>query len=275
MKEIKKFIKRTIKFGIDNYILSIFVLIVVLVGVIMLLKLVSREKETLYVKVKISQGLWWATAAKPSYWMVKSLKEGIVEKSLAGNPIAELLEIRAYPTGNRESEQYDTYVTVKLLVDYQSNSGKYIFKRAAVTVGSPIDFEFPEIQVSGTVYEISTKPFQDIYETKTVTFRKDLAKEWEFDSIQQGDVYIDGEDVVLEVLNKNYEETYANYSSIGNNYPVETERVFNIFITVKMKLQKKGSMLFYKEELPIQKGRPINFQTSSFYFDQYKITSIQ
>ena len=65
-------------------------------------------------------------------------------------------------------------------------TGKYNFKRSTIGVGAPIDFEFPNVQFSGTIMTISEKPLIEKYVEKTIYMTKKYAYLWEYDAIHIG-----------------------------------------------------------------------------------------
>lgn len=276
MKSFKKGIKKLITFAKKNYIIILFGLIIFFVGCVILFKFLTQEKETVYVKVKVSQGLWWASTLKPSIWLADSLQKGDVEVNLSGKPIVEILEVRKYPLAiSYSAEQYEVFLTVKLKANYNANTQKYSFKRSNLTIGGPIEFEFQNSAITGTVTDISDKPIENQYEEKIVTLQKEFAQEWEYDAIIEGDIYSDGEEIIIEVLGKNVVERYDVANSLRNNFPVATGRLVNITTTLKMKLKKQDNTYLFREELPIVRGRRINLSLANFVLNDFVITGIE
>lgn len=277
MNHISKQIKKGIRFAQANYILTAFLFIILFVGIIILFKVVTGEKETLYVKVKVSQGLWWASTQRPAIWIADSLKKGDQELTLSGEPRATIMEVRSYPIGvpNLGSEQYEIFLTTKLETNFNEKQKSYIYNRAPIAVGVPIDFEFESVHISGTVTDFSASPFKTEYTEKTIDIVKYWAYPSEFDAVEVGDTYFDGEDTVIEILSKRYDPAYEQYSGLGNNYAIETEKRINLFVTARIKVQPKKGLYVFREDFPIQVGKKISFQTPSYYFDQFTINSIQ
>jgi hypothetical protein len=230
------FLKKTWKFLVDNYFISIFFACIAFVGVVSIYKLFFVKPTYVYAKIKVGQGLWWASTQKPSMWYVEAFKRiketKEQEKELTGQPQAEILEVKYYPWWG--SNQYDVYLLMKLKVTKMGKIGKYNFKRSAIGVGSPVDFEFPSLQFSGTVINISEKPIKEKYEEKTIILTKRNANPWEYDSIRIGDFYFDGKEKVFEVLEKTAKDTQTLTSDIFGNYP-ETIPELRRYIFVKAK----------------------------------------
>lgn len=270
--KIKKILKKLGKFLLDNYFLTIFFASIAFVGIVSIYKLFFTKPTYIYAKVKVGQGLWWASTLKPPVWFVKNIKKGMVEKDLVGKPIAQVLSVRYYPWW--VSGEYNIYLTLKLEVT-KISSGKYNFKRSAIAVGSPVDFEFPIVQFSGTIIELSKKPFKEKYFTKRITLVKKEALPWEAEAIKVGDEYFDGEELVFKVLDKKVVSAQSVYNFSGLYYPVESERKVHITVIGEIRLKEKDGQLVFGEEQVVKPGKIINLETKDFVFNGYTVKSIE
>ena len=90
---MKKFLKKLWRFAVNNYFISIFLAAIAFVGVVSIYKLFFVQPTFVYAKVKVGQGLWWATTQRPSFWFVEALKKGVMETDLTGEPIAEIKDV--------------------------------------------------------------------------------------------------------------------------------------------------------------------------------------
>jgi len=269
---MKKTLKKIIRFLIDNYFLSIFFACVAFVALVSIYKLFFVKPTYVYVKVKVGQGLWWASTQKPSIWFVKNFKKGDQELNLNGRPIAEILSVRYYPWWG--SNQYDVYLIMKLKVKKMS-SGKYNFKRSTIGVGAPVDFEFPKVQFSGTITELSEKSIKESYREKIIIITKRNANPWEYDSIKIGDFYFDGQEKVAEVLEKNASNTQTLVSDTLGNYPdITPEQRKYIFVKLKLKGKIKDNQFVFGEEQIIAPGKTINLATQNFQFQDYLVAKV-
>ncbi|MGB9883539.1 MAG: hypothetical protein ACPLRN_03450 [Microgenomates group bacterium] len=271
-------LKKILRFLIGNYFLSIFFASIAFVGVVSIYKLFFVKPTYVYAKVKVGQGLWWASTQKPSIWYVEAFKKIIQtheqEKELTGKSQAEILQIRYYPT--YINNQYDVYLLMKLKVTKMGKIGKYNFKRSAIGVGSPVDFEFPSLQFSGTVINISEKPIRENYEEKEIILTKRNANPWEYDSIKVGDKYFDGKEVVFKILDKTAKDTQTLTSDIFGNYPDLTpEQKKYIFLKAKIKVKEENNQLIFGEEQVIAPGKTINIATENFQFADYLIAKVE
>ncbi|MBU1066224.1 hypothetical protein KKE60_00275, partial [Patescibacteria group bacterium] len=126
---VKKNLKKNKYFSI---ITLLFITVAVLVTSTAFIKTAISESDYIYVKVKISQGYWWASTQSPNVWFINSLKVGDAEYGLLGKPIAEVLEIRHYPTISypKYQAQYDIFLVLKLAVSVNTKTQKYMFKRS-------------------------------------------------------------------------------------------------------------------------------------------------
>jgi len=270
---MKKYFKKILKFFINNYFLSIFFACIAFVGLVSIYKLFFVKPTYVYVKVKVGQGLWWASTQKPSIWFVKNFKKGDKELDLTRKPIAEILSVRYYPT--YLPNQHDVYLLIKLKVT-KMGSGKYNFKRSAIGVGAPVDFEFPKVQFSGTIIELSEKPIKEIYQEKTIIITKRNANPWEYDSIKVGDFYFDGQEKVAEILEKNAKNTQTLISDALGNYPdIAPEQRKYIFVKLKIKGKIKDNKFVFAEEQIITPGKTINLTTQNFQFQDYVVAKME
>jgi hypothetical protein len=268
---MKKTLKKIIRFLIDNYFLSIFFACIVFVALVSIYKLFFVKPTYVYAKIKVGQGLWWASTQKPSIWFVKNFKKGDQEIDLTGKPIAEILSVRYYPWWG--SNQYDVYLIMKLKVKKMS-SGKYNFKRSAIGVGAPVDFEFPKVQFSGTIIELSEKPIKEKLTIKNITVVKKWAYPWEAETVVIGDKYFDGEEIVFEIIDKKIEDSQEVYNLSGIYYPVESERKKHITIKGRIKVSEKNGKFVFGEEQIIAPGKTINIATQNFQFQDYLVTKV-
>ena len=265
--------KKLLRFARKNYIISIFAIIVVFTLSVAFIKIVFSEDEYVYAKVKVSQGLWWASTPPPNIWLVQSIKKGMIEKSLSGKPLVEVLNVNYYPSW--ESDQYNVYMTVKMKINKNENTGKYTFKRSSLGVSSPVDFEFPDVLVSGTIMGISESPFNNTLVEKTVTITNNSAYPFEFDVIDIGDTYTNGEQVVLEVLDK--ESAPSSYLSRdrNGNYTGTYESREAVTVKLKMLVEEQSRNLIYGDEQIIRLGKTVNLSTEHFTFAGYVVEGIE
>src|SRR3989344_8807952 len=108
-------VKKIFNFAKANYFITIFIGIILFVGLVSVKKIFYTKPTLIYAKIKVGQGLWWAGGQKPGIWLANSIKKGDVERDLLGRSIAEVLNVRYYPW--YAIDQYDIYLTVKLRIN--------------------------------------------------------------------------------------------------------------------------------------------------------------
>jgi hypothetical protein len=273
--DVGKFGKRIIK---QNYIVLGFVLILILVGITTITKFFSQETAPIYIKLKVSQGLWWANTGRPPVWYLNALKVGDKQYDLLGSPIAEITRVRYYPYQKEEvnETQYDVYLTVKLEVDKSSRRGTYSFNRDSVVVGAPIELEFASAHVTGTTMEVSESLFQDEEVDAEVILTKRLAFPWEYDAIKIGDKYFDGSDNVFEITGKSTSNTsIISSDAYGSFSPRTSESLRYITIRAKLKVRSVDGRLIFGEEQEVKPGLPIFVTTPSYEIEKYLISSVR
>jgi hypothetical protein len=256
----------------------LFIIIPILVVIIALTKIATKEPDYVYVKVKVAQGLWWAAFTKPNMWYTKAITKGVKEYDLLGEPIAEILEARYYQTEDSSihADKFDIYFTVNLSADYNKRTQKYTFKRSDLVVGAPISLNTPSVQITGTVMEISEQKFDDRYEEKIITLTKKLAQPWEYDAIKIGDKYFDGEEIIFEILTKHQYPTAALTSNwYGSTSPYLSESLRYITIKAKIKVKARDGKLFYGEEKTLSSGKSFVVAIDNYNLHGYVISKIE
>ena len=277
-KKTKNQALNILNFFIDNWFLTIFFACIGFVAVVSFYKLFVKQENFVYARVKVSQGLWWASTQKPPNWLVQSLREGMVERDLAGEPKSKLLSVRSYPYYS--SSQYDTYLDLKLKVSGRLKTGSVNFNRSTLAVGSPIELSFPKTEITGTVIAMSDKPFQDKFVWQEITLVKNNAYQWEYDAINIGDFYHDGREKVFEILDKQLSlnpalgfESYGSYSERSLVFS-QTQPRYIVTVKAKIKTQLNTSGPLYGFEQELKLGKVINLSTNNFYFQDYQISAL-
>lgn len=267
-----------LKFIVDNWFLIIFFACIAFVGIVSFYKLFVKPENFIYARIKVAQGLWWASAQRPPQWLAKALKPGITELDLTGKPKAEILSVRTYPYYS--SSQYETYIDLKLKVTGALKNGSVNFNRSSLAIGAPIELAFPTIEITGTVMDLSSKPFVDKLEWKRVVFIKSAAYQWEYDAINIGDSYFDGTEKVMEVLDKQLSlnpvyalEPYGSFSERSLVYPAAEQR-YLIKVFAKIKVDKLNNNWIYGFEQELRLGKSMMLSTDNFYFQDYQLAQI-
>lgn len=276
-----KLLKKALRLILRNRFLSLVLFCALFVAAVVFYKLVFSRPTYIYVKVKVGQGYWWANTQRPSQWFIKAIQEAKEEKQGAGEPPAKILSVAYYPYFG--GGQYDVYTNLRLKVSRVGKEGKYNFERSTIGVGTPLDLEFSNVQFSGTIIQLSEKPFREQYVEKTVTLIKRNTFPWEFDSINVGDSFFNGETTTLRVISKTSSDTavisndsYGNYLPIdgdGQKYLTEAQK----YVTVKLKL--KGEMtdgqFYYGEDQSVTPGRFISLATTHFVFNDFVVARVE
>lgn len=267
----------------NSYFPIIFVLIALAVGVIVLYKIVYTKPQFVYVNVKMGQGMWWAATFKPNSWLVNSVKKGEKQYNLAGKPTAEIVDVRYYPawTPNWGPGQYDVYLTLKLDASYNASTQTYSFNRSSLSISSPVEIQFPSVDITGTVVGLSKEPFHEQYVEKTIYliyqggYTKDFP--YRFDNIRVGDSYFDGEDTVFRVEDKWLEK---NILAVPNNLNAEVyerpiEATQNIVVKAKVKLKQVDGALYFGNDYKVQANAFIPFATPNYFFENFVVRKVE
>lgn len=266
--------KKILSFIKNNYFLLIIIGCLVFVGLIVFYKVFIVKPTYIYAKIKVGQGMWWATTQRPNYWFVKALQKAKTEKLPASTPNAKIVDISYYPYYN--SSQYDVYVTAKLKVDLISKTNTYNFNRETIGISSPVELDFPNVQFTGTITELSKKPIEESYIEKTVYLTKKYSYLWEFDEIKIGDVFTNEDKTIFQILDKTKGETNEVFVNDQGKFDTsELDFYRYIILKTKMRVKKVDNLLLYAEEIIISPGRTIGVTTDNSVLTDYTIAKIE
>jgi len=252
MKKLLQFIKK-------NYFLLIFTFVILFVASFSFYKLFITKPAYVYVKVKLGQGLWWASTAEPPLWLVNSLNVQ------TDNPNIKIIKINYYPyfisgtniqSINQHNDQYNVYLTLKLKVTTNKGGDIYYFNRSEIAIGSPIDMTFSNTQVSGVIIAYSNKIIVDKFTDKIIFLTKNNPDSWEYDAIKTGDYYFDGENRAFEIIGKEI---------AGGN---------SLTVKARIKIKEINNQLVFGEDRLIAVGKIINIFTNNFSFNNYIVFRI-
>lgn len=226
----------------------------------------------MYVKVKVGQGMWWASTLKPSKWLIKAIQDAKDKQDLTKIKKEKILDIVYYPA--MANGQYEAYVTLQLKVSKTATG--YSYNRETVGVGAPIDLELETVQFSGTVMALSNHPPLEQTESRIVYLSKKYAYPWEYDQIHIGDSFSNGEEVVFEVLEKAKSDTNEVILSDQGKFLSEATEPFKyIFLKAKIKTTKTNGQYSFGEEYLLIPGRVIPLVTQNFTYNDYVITKVE
>ncbi len=280
---MKTSLKKTLTFFQKNYFFLILLSSFFFIGFFSFWKTFFAKPTYIYAKVQISQGLWWTQTNRSPVFFIKNLKTGLEEKNFLGETIAQVLSVRYYPLNDfnlNNPNQHDIYLLIKLKVN-KSKTNHYNFKRSNIAVGSPVDFEFPQIQFSGTIIDLSETPFKDNLVEKIIYLEKPYGYSWEADQIKINDYYFDGQEKVFQIIDKNVSNNINSFNIgrfLTNNFFVNPEDISDyklIKIKAKIKLKKEKNYFIFGEEQIIKPGGTLNIETNNFYFQDYLITNLE
>ncbi|MBU0572386.1 hypothetical protein KKH23_01815 [Patescibacteria group bacterium] len=272
---VKKNLKKNKYFSI---ITLLFIAVAVLVASTAFIKTAISESDYIYAKIKVSQGFWWASTQSPNVWFINSLEVGDTEYGLLGKSVAEVLEIRHYPTISypKYQAQYDIFLVLKLAVSVNTKTQKYMFKRSTIGVGSPIELEFPSAQMAGSVIEISESLPKDELVEKDIIITKKQGYPWEAEAIKIGDEQFDGEEIVFKVTAKQaFATSLIDINPYGDvNLGLKDSRRY-ITVRGKIKVREEGDLLIFGEEQVVAPGGELSLATKNFVFDQFLVQEVK
>lgn len=249
-------------------------------GVILLIAFQSFFSPPVYVyaKVKVGQGYWWASTAKAPAWYIQALRKGDIEEGFAGKIQAKIENITYYNAYS--SNQYDIYLLVKLSVSRNKTTG-YSFKRSPLLVGTPIEFNFPRANITGTVIDIQKEKIKEKYVDKIVYLVNQSGYNrsfpYSYDTIKIGDTYYDGHQVVFQVLDKSLEQNiWAIPAYIGTDVDGnDIMSIQNIILKARVRVKEKNGKLFFGEESVLSINSPLTIATPNYYYSDFLVRKIE
>lgn len=254
------------------YIIISVICILLLIGIFAGYKIFIQKPTYIYIKIKVNQGLWWAITEKPPFWYMRAIQKGDTAYDFSGNSEAQILNKKAYLWS--KSDLYDIYLILKLKVNKQAAS--YVYNRSVVSVGAPLEVQFPKETVSGTVIALSEYMFHEPLVEKTIYLEKRNAYPWEYDAVKIGDIVSDGNNAVFSVLDKSMiETTNLTTDAYGNNTANTSETKGYIRIKAKAKLKKISNSYILGEEKIIIPGRSLDLSLSSFSLKDFVVSKIE
>ena len=277
-KTATRVIRKYFNLACNNLLLTLFILIIILVDFIATYKLLFPRQSYIYVKVKVGQGYWWAPTSAPGSWYLNALRNGEEERDLLGRSIATIVRIEHYPSW--QTNQDGIYLVLKLKASYNKRTGEYNFDRSIISVGSPIDIQFPKIDVTGTVIDINLHMFKPKYVWKTVYlvntqgYTQDF--KYRYDDIHIGDSYNDGNQKVFEIMAK---YLVKNIWTISNNlnaqvYDREVDSVQNIVVKAKILVQAKPDGYYFGEESKIINNSYVPLEAAGYRYENFSIRQL-
>lgn len=266
MRLKNKQLKKIISFIKKNYLLSVFVVIIILTLLVGLYKNFLSKTNYIYAKVEINYPESYYS--KPDIWILDSLHKGDVQTGILGQPETEILNVTYYPSSIADN-QFDIFLNLRLQAGYDKTTGSYSFQRSPIAVGSPITLSFPTSHVIGTILYLGKTPPQDKYVEKTVylvnpgAYKKSTP--YLYDSIKIGDSYYDGNQTVFKITNKRLER---NVFAVVNNFTSQvsegtTDTTQDIVIIAKIKLLEKNNQLIFGGDQLVQLGDKLNLSTDN------------
>lgn len=261
-------------------LIGIFLFITILTGIYAFTQRASKPQATVYVKLKLSQGLWWTTNANPPIWLAQTINPGDFEKDIFGNEIATVISKTYYSAEPLKfPNQHEVYLTLKLATKQDSGTGKHRYKRSPLSVGSPLNIDLSSATLTGSVMSISSQEPQEKYLTKQITLAKQYAyytdSPDEFNSIQIGDSYFDGQDIAFKITDKYLKARKVAFSDINGRPVVNTLDVNqHIYLEAEIKVKEIDNMYFYGEEQRVAPGANLNIITNSQDLSRYTVVSL-
>lgn len=232
--------------------LDYLIIISVILGAVILFRFFNPEEKWIDAKI---------FSNNVTIFQAQSLATGDIEKDSSGKKIAEITDVQIYDTSNPEAvaANKDIFLTVRLLVDINPRSGELEYKNKIIKVGSPIELRFDKGLVTGRIGQLQGE--EQKIETKLVTFKLYDQWPWFAESIKEGssEKDRDGKNNV-EVISKKVESAEVTTTTqSGQTILTKDPRKVDITIKAKIKIQKIGDELIFRQDEKIAIGGVISF----------------
>lgn len=124
--------------------LDLFIFLALLSLFIFLFIRLFRKSEFLDIVLKIYR----------DEWFIEKLKPGIKEKNIMGQTMAELINIKTYPTSDQKKW---AHLRIKLKAVYNPGDNSYTYKNKKILIGNNLEFYMNNLLIDGTVLKINDK----------------------------------------------------------------------------------------------------------------------
>ena len=241
-----------------KYIIYLLIVIGILLGVLSLRVLLAEDK---YISVEIiaSGGDWWETLPKTPYWLADSVVPGIVEYSIGGKKIAEVLETKKYD----EDSNKILWARVRLLVTPDKTSKGWRFRQMPLNIGSTLTIEPNNINLAGSVISIEGVGQSGIYRNISLTVKLIDRFPWYADAIPIGLKVVDDQGgEIAEILDKKIilSEIMVQTSD-GRVLLRQNPLKRDIILSLKIQVVERNGQVYFNQVQSVKIGKSLWIQT--------------
>lgn len=263
-----------------------FVIFVVLAVVFLVAKQIFQQKTWVTAEIKITPEQWWFDSAPPPKWLALSIQKGDREISWNGATMAEVTDVRQYDTG------YDrtfSYLTVRLLSEYDKKAQKFLYKNSYLDIGSAVELTLSKTRVQGLITDIPGAHDAREKVTKIVTLKLYDRYPWYAEAIAVGNAIEVNGVTIAEVIDK--EVQISEMTSLSNNttgqidYQPTKESVYILRqnpnkrdITIKMKMlltKDADGSLIYRDDQRILIGNQLFIALPNINLQYATVVSVE
>jgi hypothetical protein len=233
------------------------------------------KPQYITVRIKGSPGNWWWVTPRPPDWLAESIQVGDKEYNATNKATAEVITKEIYDAGGTSK---DVYITAKIEAKHNLKTDKYTYKGEPIQIGGPISLNLNKTFFPGMVVEIfSNTTLKKQYADVTIKVRHPGKWIWEYDAIKIGEKILDGNGTVIaEVLDK--EKKPAERETVnwqGQVLQTYSPMLVDIFVTVKIKAEKKPDGMVYREDQYLKIGNNVWLLFPSYNISAATIYEIQ
>ena len=238
--------KRTKKFfrNIRKRLAGISPVVFVLLGFVFLGTLavvkyfrIDSSSPTRTIQVKITGENWTSSykqyeGFRPPYWYAEQLHANMSAYNGQGRVIATIDFVEKYP---RSGADYDIYLIITVKGYFDSSTKQFIFNGQPIIIGRQIKINYPNIDLVGDIIDDDYSIEQRIRGYKIIQVVQKSIDKWRYDAINIGDVAVNGNETIAEVLDKKYK--FSNLFDLENIHSALQLRQNNDMVDATLKLK--------------------------------------
>lgn len=261
--------------------IEIFIMITVVFLTVFIVKFFGRKKEFITIKVEVIKQNWLNNydpyGYRAPYWISDKVKIGQTEKDKAGKTIATLIDLENYERGDEEAE---LYLTLKVQTTLDKRTGVYYFKDKALNLGSSIELNLDNIELSGQVIDNNVPESGYPIKYFTVTARARNLDSWVYQKITpELKIYNRAtNEAVGEITHVTLEDSSLHEiktDSTGKYLTVAPGKNKDAIITAKLKAYQMDNKWFFSGHQDLKIGSSLYLYTNQTNLYNLDIQNIE
>ena len=225
----------------------------------MLFARISRKKEWVSIRVKITNEEWWWEGQPPYYWYVQDLSLGQESYNTFGEKVAEIVNIENFDSGGPRRM---IFIEMKLAAFFNKKKKVYMYNYQPLEIGGPIDLSFGKNNIRGLITYIGSEEIP--YVEKEIEIKMFALYPWVAESYKTGLEMKDSLGRVLaqiEGVQIQAAEDYEFYDLKNRRFVIKgiDERRKDVTLRLKIKTFNHNGVSYFIDGAAIKIGEVIWF----------------